>query len=328
MNIAIVAPSAAHDTSGNSLTAVRWAEILAELGHRVALIGEWGGQEVDLLVALHARRSHPSIERFHHACPDRPIIVALTGTDLYGDLPNDAAARDSLRLANRIVALQGEAGAELDDEARGKLRVIYQSARPPVGSSHPRSDFFEVCVLSHLRDVKDPLRAAFAARDLPPESAIRIVHAGKALEPVWAVRARAEEEINPRYRWLQGLDHAGALELLSRSRLLVVSSEVEGGANVMAEAVVCGVPVICSRISGNVGMLGPGYSGYYNLRDTENLRALLVRAETDPGFLQELQGFVSGLKDRFSPERERESWRRLLEDIALSPSSPRQNCPS
>jgi putative glycosyltransferase (TIGR04348 family) len=314
MNIAIVTPSAARDMSGNSITAVRWAEILAGLGHRAPLMGEWAGEEADLLVALHARRSHPSIEKFHHARPDRPIIVALTGTDLYCDLPNDAAAHHSLRLASRIVALQDEAGAELDDEARGKLRVIYQSARPPVRSPQPRSDVFEVCVLCHLRDVKDPLRAAFAARGLPPQSTIRIVHAGRALEPVWAERARAEEESNPRYRWLRGLDHADALDLLSGSRLLVVSSEVEGGANVIAETIVCGVPVVCSRISGNVGMLGPGYRGYYNLRDTESLRALLIRAETDPDFLQDLQGVVNGLKDRFSPERERESWRKLLEE--------------
>jgi glycosyltransferase involved in cell wall biosynthesis len=165
--------------------------------------------------------------------------------------------------------------------------------------------------------VKDPLRAAFAARDLPSYSAIRIVHAGRALEPVWAERARAEEQSNPRYRWLGDLDHADALELLSRSRLLVVSSEVEGGANVIAEAVVCGVPVICSRIPGNVGMLGPGYRGFYNLKDTENLRALLICAETDPDFLQDLQCVVNGLKDRFSPGHEVESWRKLLEDINL-----------
>ena len=318
MNSAIVTPSAARDTSGNSITAVRWAEILAGLGHRTVLIGEWTGEEADLLVALHARRSNRSIDRFQQAHPDRPIIVALTGTDLYGDLPDDTAARHSLQLASRIVVLQDEAGARLDNEARAKLHVIYQSARSPVRSPQPRSDIFEVCVLSHLRDVKDPLRAAFAARDLPPQSTIQIVHAGKALESVWAERARAEEENNPRYRWLGDLDHADALDLLSSSRLLVVSSEVEGGANVIAEAIVCGVPVICSRISGNVGMLGRVYRGYYKLRDTEDLRALLIRAEADPDYLQSLQDSVNGLKDRFSPEHERESWRKLLEDMNLS----------
>ena len=47
----------------------------------------------------------------------------------------------------------------------------------------------------------------------------------------------------------------------------------------------------------------------------EELRALLIRAEADPDFLQSLQDFVNGLKDRFSPEHERESWRKLLEDM-------------
>jgi glycosyltransferase involved in cell wall biosynthesis len=143
------------------------------------------------------------------------------------------------------------------------------------------------------------------------------VHAGKALEPVWAERARAEEENNPRYRWLGELNHADALDLLAGSRLLVVSSEVEGGANAIAEAIVCGVPVICSRIPGNIGMLVPGYRGYYTLKDTENLCALLSRAETDPDFLQDLRSVVNGLRDRFSPEREMESWRNLLEQPQL-----------
>src|SRR5215471_1718458 len=137
MNIAIVTPSGGRDTLGNSITAVRWAEILTALGHRVGLTEEWAGEEADLLVALHARRSNPSIERFHHAHPDRPIIVALTGTDLYGGLRNDGVSHQSLKLASRIVALQDQAGAELDDEARGKLRVIYQSAKPPVRSTQP-----------------------------------------------------------------------------------------------------------------------------------------------------------------------------------------------
>jgi putative glycosyltransferase (TIGR04348 family) len=319
MNIAIVTPSGARDTLGNSITAVRWAEILTALGHRVGLTKEWAGEEADLLVALHARRSNSSIERFHHAHPDRPIIVALTGTDLYGGLRTDEVAHHSLELASRIVALQDQAGAELDDEARGKLCVIYQSARPPMRTPQPSGDFFEVCVLSHLRDVKDPLRAAFAARRLPPQSTIRILHAGKALEPVWAELARAEDETNPRYRWLGELNHADALDLLAGSGLLVVSSEVEGGANVIAEAIVCGVPVICSRIPGNTGMLGSGYHGYYPLRDTECLCALLNRAETDPDFLQDLRRVVNDLRVRFTPEREMESWRNLLEDMHPQP---------
>ncbi len=315
MNIAVVTPSAAGDRLGNSITAVRWAGILRELGHQVSVSTAWIGEDCDLLVALHARRSNSSVEGFHQAFPRKPIVVALTGTDLYCDLPSDAAARRSLAIATRIVALQNKAGDRLDDEARAKLCVIYQSARPPARTPKPLDDCFEVCVLSHLREVKDPLRAAWAVRDLPSASKLRIVHAGRALEPDWAEKARSEEQINTRYRWLGEQSHEATVALLARSRLMVLSSEVEGGANVISEAVVCGVPVLCSRISGNIGMLGPEYAGYFALHDTEGLRSLLIRSEKDKTFLQQLRTFVDRLKDRFSPEREKDAWQCLLEEL-------------
>jgi putative glycosyltransferase (TIGR04348 family) len=319
--IVIVTPSLAHANLGNSITASRWEAILGGLGNEVIVASEWTNESCDLLVALHARHSHSSIERFRKAFPGRagragkPLIVALTGTDLYRDLRDDGTAQKSLAMADRVVALQNVAAEDLDEETRAKLCVIYQSATPPERRPEPLEDCFEVCVLSHLRDVKDPLRAALAARLLPAESRIKVVHAGRALEPVWEQRAREEEQVNPRYQWLGEQNHDRVLELLARSRLLVLSSEMEGGANAIAEAVVCGVPVLCSRIPGNVGMLGLDYPGYFECGDTAKLANLMYRAETDGDFLGELQKAEVRLKDRFSPERERESWRNLLQQL-------------
>ena len=58
---------------------------------------------------------------------------------------------------------------------------------------------FEVLVIGHLRDEKDPLRAAEASRSLPESSRIRVVHLGRAHDEAWADRARAEMDRNPRY---------------------------------------------------------------------------------------------------------------------------------
>src|SRR5262249_12895114 len=143
---------------------------------------KWSGEECDMLIALHARRSHPSIQLFRRAHPLRPLIVALTGTDLYRDLRSSADARESLIVATRLVVLQAAALDELDNAMRAKASVIYQSAVAPTDRERPSDDFFEVCVLSHLREVKDPLRAALAARRLPEGSRIRILHAGRVLE--------------------------------------------------------------------------------------------------------------------------------------------------
>lgn len=315
MKIVIVTPESLDTTLGNSITAGRWAGILRTLGHEVEIAREWNGQDCDLLVALHTRRSHESIQRFGNAQPDRPLVAALTGTDLYRDLPTNTEARQSLLLATRIVALQNAALDRLDEEARAKTHVIYQSATAPPHRDPPKENSFEVCVLSHLREVKDPLRAAFASRHLPAQSRIRITHAGRPLEAEIEAQAKAEELANSQYRWIGEQSHDAAMQLLARSRLMVLSSAMEGGASAIAEAVVCGVPILCSDIPGNIGMLEPDYPGYFRLRDTEQLAELLNRAEMDANFHAILQGFVLKLQPRFSPEGERASWNHLLQSL-------------
>jgi putative glycosyltransferase (TIGR04348 family) len=315
VRIVIVTPAAPGSSLGNSITADRWSGILRRLGHEVSIVTEWVHDECDLLITLHARRSYPSIERFHRTNPDRPLIVALTGTDLYSDLPNISEARHSLSMATRIVVLQSAALDELDDLARNKTTVIYQSAVPPAVFEPAGVETFDVCVLSHLRRVKDPLRAAFAARLLPAESRIRIQHAGRILEEEWEERVREEERVNHRYHWIGDQTHDDAMKLLARSRILVLSSLMEGGASAIAEAVVCGVPVLCSRIAGNIGMLETDYPGYFACGDTEQLAGLLRRVEPNPDFAAVLRAHIGKLQPRFSPEQELARWKELLARI-------------
>ncbi len=315
MRILVVTPESPGTTLGNSITAMRWAAILDQLGHEVQVGTAWTNQQADLMIALHARRSHSSILRFRGEFPSTPIVVALTGTDLYRDLRSSPEAQQSLDLATRIVALQEAARSELSLEHAAKLRVIYQSAKPPSNMVEPLEGCFEVCVLSHLREVKDPLRAAFAARLLSAESRIRVTHAGRVLEPEMETLAREETARNPQYRWIGEQSHEAALHLLARSQLLVLSSEMEGGASAIAEAVVCRVPVLCSDISGNRGMLGNDYPGYFRLRNTEQLAALLGRAEKDREFLGSLRKYVEQLRSRFAPEKESAAWRALLGEM-------------
>lgn len=316
MKVFIVTPENPGGTSGNSITATRWAGILRALGHEVALGTEWQDQKCNLLVALHARRSYSSIDRFRTAYADHAVIVALTGTDLYHDLQVSHEARRSLVLATRIIALQNLAGAELDANDRDKLRIVYQSAKPPGQTERPRDDCFEVSVLAHLRDVKDPLRAASASTALPSQSRIAIHHAGKAMDPKWKALAVEESRINPRYHWLGEQTHEQAIRLLARSRLTVLSSLMEGGSSTIAEAVVCGVPILCSKISGNAGMLGPDYPGFFPVEGTAELTALLRRAESDANFLLTLRSAMEVFRSRFTPEREAESWMKLLQELA------------
>jgi putative glycosyltransferase (TIGR04348 family) len=318
MKILIVTPARPGTRKGNRVTAVRWSRLLRQLGHRVAIREEYGGQACDLLIALHARRSFAAVERFRSIAPGRPVIVALTGTDLYEDIHRDPKARQALAWAWRLVVLQPLGLRALPRRFRAKTRVIYQSSEAPAGRPRSRLRSFQVCVLGHLRPVKDPFRAAQAARQLPASSRVRVVHLGAALSPEMAEEASAEANANPRYRWLGDLPRWRALRILAQSRLLVLTSRLEGGANVLSEAIAAGVPVLASRIAGSVGILGSRYPGYFPVGDTGALAALLNRAETDAAFYRRLQAWCRKLRPLVDPAQERQSWRRLLSELTAS----------
>ena len=71
---------------GNRVTALRWAGILRSLGHRVIITGDYQDERCDLLIALHARKSAGAASRFRARHAVSPLVVALTGTDVYHDL--------------------------------------------------------------------------------------------------------------------------------------------------------------------------------------------------------------------------------------------------
>jgi putative glycosyltransferase (TIGR04348 family) len=323
MRIQMITPAPPGTQHGNRVTALRWARILRELGHRVRLAQVYEGEPVDLLVALHAKRSYPAIRGFNRLYPDRPLIVTLTGTDVYRDLPKSRRAQDSLELATRVVVLQPNALDEIRPRLRGKACVIFQSARPASGKVHQRpggsnARTFDVCVVGHLRPVKDPFRAALAARLLPPHSGIRILHLGAALSPEMTSFARAEMDRNGRYHWLGERPKWRIQQILARSRLCVLSSRVEGGANVVSEAIVNRVPVLASRIPGSVGILGEDYPGYFRVGDTEQLAQLLERAENDSAFLRLLRLRCARCLPLFQPDREKAAWKNLLNGLRVT----------
>lgn len=318
MRILIVTPAPAGSLKGNRITALRWAKLLRELGHRASIAERFDNQSCDVLIALHARRSAQSIKRFSNRYPNKPLILALTGTDLYGDIRHIGVAQESLQLATRLVALQPNAKDELNGRLKQKVRVIYQSVSPLKRSFRPKKGVFEVCVLGHLRAVKDPFRAAMAVRKLPKTSNIQIVHIGKALTHAMEERAQREMQRNSRYKWHGELSQARALQRLARSRLLALTSKMEGGANVISEAVTLGVPVVASRIAGSIGLLGEDYPGYFPVGDTQELSEMLSRAENDSSFYDSLHTHCQRLRPLFAPNAERQSWAKLLSEFSLS----------
>lgn len=298
---------------------MRWAGFLRTLGHDVTVEQEWCGSPVELLIALHARRSYSSIQKYHSAFPGRPLIVALTGTDLYRDINDDAKAQASLDMASRLVVLQSLGAEALPGRLRPKTRVIYQSALA-TAPQRPLASCFEVVVSGHLREEKDPFRAAAALSMLPEESRIRVTHIGAAMSPAMEAEARRWMKRESRYRWLGELPHWRALRLLSRARVMVISSKMEGGANVVGEALAAHVPVLASRIDGNVGMLGPRHPGYFEYEDEHALARLLDRAERHARFYLRLKRSSVSRAHLVTEAREREALQRLVRDCVRRPA--------
>lgn len=297
------------------MTTERWAGIFRDLGHRVTVTRDYDGEVHEVMVALHARRSAEAIRLYRESCPDGSLVLALTGTDLYRDIHRDDAARESLHYADRFVLLQPEGVKELPENLRDRARVIYQSISDAPEPVPPREEEFEVSVIGHLRAVKDPFRAEKASRRLPEASRIRITHVGGVLEPELEEVAEKAEPENPRYRWLGERSRKETLQILARSRLLVHSSRMEGGAHVISEAIACETPVLASNIPGNVGMLGKDYPGYFQTGSTSALADRLKQAETDSDFLDRLREGVLARSGIVEPERERTAWRELIETL-------------
>ena len=317
--IAIVSPAAASDNNGNWQTASRWARMLGQR-YQVEVVGGWpapGAPDApDLLIALHARRSAAALAAFRAAFPERPAVLALTGTDLYRDIDADPEARASLERAHALVVLQEAALERLPPGLRGKARVIYQSAPGlvTVPAALSRAGHFEICMIGHLRPEKDPLTFMRAAV-LVTDPRLRLLHIGGALDPVLEAAARDTERATPRYRWLGALPHDEARARLAACHAMVIASRMEGGANVIIEAVTSGVPVLASNIEGNRGMLGADYAGFFPLGDAAALAALVERLARDAAFDALLRRQCAARAPLFAPAAEQAALADLVDNL-------------
>jgi putative glycosyltransferase (TIGR04348 family) len=249
------------------------------------------------------------------------VVLALTGTDIYRDVHHDEEAQLSLKLADRYVVLQPHARDELPPALRPRAHVIYQSALPAIDPPPRPADFFQACVIGHLREVKDPFRVAEAVRLLPADSCVRVLHLGSALDPEMRARAERETASNPRYRWLGERPHEECLRVIAGSHVMVLTSVMEGGANVLTEAIACGTPALISRMGASLGILGADYPGLFEVGDTQALAGLLERASTDAAFYGDLESRCDALRPLTEPAREREAWRELLRGLGQSHQS-------
>lgn len=321
-SICIVTPALAAANNGNWQTARRWAAMLGG-DYRVRIQQHWDALPADAMIALHARRSAEDVAAWRAQHPARPgappLVLVLTGTDLYRDIASDALAKKSLQLADRLVVLNEQGPLELTAALRRKCTVCLQST-PGRQTLHKTSRHVRALMVGHLRDEKRPQTYFAAAELLATRGDIVLDHIGSPLDAALGAQAQALQSRLATYRWFGGLDHARTRRRIQQAHVLVHPSLMEGGAHVVIEAITSGTPVLASRIAGNVGLLGDDYAGYFEPDDAAGLATLLQKCRDDGAMLARLAAQCAQRAPLFHPERERQTLRRILSEL-LEPTA-------
>lgn len=313
MEINLITPAKKYSRNGNRTSAIRWAGFLRKNGHKVKINTKYDGSPCDLMIALHAWRAAPAINLYKSYYPSGPLVVALGGTDVNTFLKSEPETTlNSMEHADALVCLHNQISEKLPNHLLSKLHVIYQSAKPLSSPRKVSKRNFDICVIGNLRKEKDPMRAALAVRLLPKASRVRLFHLGKAYNDDWAQAAIKEQLQNFRYNWLGDVPGWRVRYELSKTYLMALTSTQEGGANVISEAIVAGVPIIASNIPGNTGLLGMDYPGLYPLGDEHALAEIFLQAENDQAFLMRLSKACNLLRPKFLPKSESDKWNNLI----------------
>lgn len=314
--IRIVTPFLAESNNGNWRTAHRWAEFL-QAKFAVDVANGWAGDPCSALIVLHARRGADVIRAWEAAGRPCPLVLCLTGTDLYGDLPHDAEAQHSIEAADRLIVLQEDALVHLPARFRAKTHVIYQSCKTLAPAVKPRGRLD--CVMAgHIRAEKDPLTALRALMLLPANLPVRLLHAGNLLDEALGHELKAIAQHEPRYHWAGALPHGLTRAAMKRAHHLIHPSLMEGGAHAVMEAITAGTSVLASHMSGNIGLLGKSYPGYFEVGDAKALAALMRESLENPNFQVRLGNACQARAHLFSPAEEARRLTSLMQELIES----------
>lgn len=313
MKVCVASPYPLSELKGNSVTTDRIVAMLNEGGVDARGSHGYDGDPADVLIALHAVKGAPAVFDFREKAPQGKVIVLLTGTDIYQGLPEGSEiGHDALRSADRIVVPQEAAILRLPEEVRDKTVVIRSSLDPIAIKAGPLKSPFVISVVGHPRPVKRSFLTIETVARHPEWRDLEVWQIGQALDEESRKTAAAWVRNDHRYRWFGGLPRQESLARCAESSLMINSSILEGGAHAVLEAMTMGVPVLASRIEGNVGLLGDDYPGYFEEGKLDEALQAIVDKRVD---LEDWASLASERMDRFSRESESTSWLDLLAEL-------------
>jgi len=321
--ILIVSPANQAQNNGNWRTAERWSQLLSKSA-QVSIQIEADDEAIrsaDFMIALHARRSASFIQRWRKIHPTKPLIVVLTGTDLYRDIDQNIEAQTSLNLADRLVVLQEQGIKHLPVQHQSKARCIFQSTRPwkPAIKSDKK---LRLVMVGHLRSEKSPETFFEAARLCASPKNIEFHLIGGGLDAGLLKEAQELDQQLPHFHYHGALPHQHTRRWIRNVHLLIHPSKMEGGAHVIMEAICSGTPVLASNISGNIGMLGSHYAGFFEWGNASQLCELILRcqetqssSEPKDRLLDRLTNQCAERADLFSRHHEQHSLLELMNEL-------------
>jgi glycosyltransferase involved in cell wall biosynthesis len=322
VKVAIITPHFLQAATGNAVTVQRLERHLSSAGVTVKVfsLDESSSPEITLAVklfspdvihAFHAVRCGP-LAAFLAGELNRPFIVTITGTDLYGDKATSAgiSEKDVFEKASAVVTFQqaiGERVSALFPAAAGNVVVVHQGVELPENQVEEQSGetgftFFLPAGLRPVKNVLFPLMPLFKLHARYPQ--VRLVLAGPPIDPEYSETVMEAVGANPFSSWIGEIRHSEMSRHYRSANVILNTSLSEGGmANSLLEAMAHCRPVLASDVEGN-RFLKDGVTGLL-YTDESDFMEKAERLILD-GFLRRRLGEAGRkyLQENCSPEDE------------------------
>jgi len=321
VNILINSPYSLDSLKGNAVSAIRIASLLCDAGHEATAISTTQPPAADVLIALHLFKSNDCVQSFRETSPTSPVVVYLTGTDIYQGLEEDPErAKLLLEQADALVLSQQASKRVLPAELHSKCSIIYSSIELPTylpNIPNLQNDHTHIVIASHIREVKNPLIIP-QALSLIPDAKVKVHLLGDALDIELGEQVKLATTSDSRFVWHGPLDRETTLAWMKAADYTLNTSFQEGGANSIAESICVGTPVLASKIDGNVGFLGDNYPGYFDPYEPESLASLTKQVLGDTQLSEQLQRTCSNRSHLFTRTQEQQGWDNLVTKVCAS----------
>ena len=312
IDVLIHSPYPRQRSQGNAVTAKRMVNLLRDSGLAAALHERGDAPlKAKCLIALNGRKGAEEIFKFLQRQPDNPVIALLTGTDVnHPEMEQpDSITRKALELSTAIVSLHDGFAHRIPKHLLEKTEVIYPSVMLPDPLDHSPSKPPKVIIAGNFRAEKNPSLMMKAVREMK-ESPLHFHAYGQGGDYQRDLERTAAE--CPHFYFHGVKEHDVLLGEMQAAHVLLNTSTQEGGANAICEAIALGLPVVASRIAGNMGMLGENYAGFFPVEEVTKLIEILGRAAKNHDFYQLLKEQIATRAPLFSHQRETEQWVNLI----------------